>query len=74
MLRNTTDLEGYVIGATDGTIGHVKDFHFDDEAWAIRYLDVDTGAWLSSRKVLISPFVAEFPLIGPTRFPGMGTT
>jgi hypothetical protein len=68
------DLEGYVIGATVGTLGHVKDFHFDDEAWAIRYLDVDTGAWLSSRKVLISPFAAEFPLIGPTRFPGMGTT
>jgi len=74
MLRNTTDLEGYAIGATDGTIGHVKDFHFDDEAWVIHNLVVDTGTWLSSRKVLISPFASEFPLIGRTRFPGMGTT
>jgi hypothetical protein len=55
MLRKTTDLEGYNIGASDGTIGQVKDFYFDDEAWVIRYLIVDTGAWLSSRQVLISP-------------------
>jgi len=61
MLRNTTDLEGYVIGATDGTIGHVKDFYFDDRAWVIRYLVVDTGAWLSSRSVLISPFAIGHP-------------
>jgi hypothetical protein len=61
MLRNTTDLEGYAIGATDGTIGHVKDFYFDDDAWVIRYLVVDTGAWLSGRNVLISPFAIGHP-------------
>ena len=33
----------------------VTDFLFDDEAWVVRYLVVDTGSWLSSRKVLISP-------------------
>jgi len=55
MLRNVTDLKGYAISATDGAIGHVTDFYFDDEAWVIRYLVVDTGTWLSSRKVLISP-------------------
>lgn len=55
MLRSMKDLEDDTIGATDGTIGHVKDFYFDDEAWVIRYLVVDTGSWLSSRKVLISP-------------------
>lgn len=55
MLRSMKDLEDYTIGATDGTIGHVKDFYFDDEVWVIRYLVVDTGSWLSSRKVLISP-------------------
>jgi hypothetical protein len=61
MLRKTTDLERYIIGATDGTIGHVTDFYFDDEAWVIRYLVVDTGAWLSSRKVLISPIAIGQP-------------
>jgi sporulation protein YlmC with PRC-barrel domain len=55
MLRSLSDLEGYAIRATDGTIGHVKDFYFDDEDWVVRYLIVDTGSWLSSRKVLISP-------------------
>ncbi len=54
MLRSIKDLEEYTIGATDGTIGQVRDFFFDDEAWVIRYLVVDTGTWLSSRMVLIS--------------------
>ena len=30
--RNTTDLEGGAIGATDGTIGHAQDFDVDDKA------------------------------------------
>ncbi len=55
MLRNTKDLENYAIKATDGDIGQVKDFFFDDDAWVIRYLVVDAGSWFSSRKVLISP-------------------
>ncbi|MDI1238136.1 MAG: PRC-barrel domain-containing protein [Polaromonas sp.] len=56
MLRSTNDLKKYVVGATDGEIGQVKDFFFDDEKWVVRYLVVETGDWLSSRKVLISPF------------------
>ncbi|HUR58860.1 MAG TPA: PRC-barrel domain-containing protein, partial [Opitutaceae bacterium] len=28
---------------------------FDDRSWTVRYLVVDTGTWLNSRKVLISP-------------------
>ena len=55
MLRNVKDLRGYAIRATDGVIGKVDDFYFDDEDWGIRYLVVDTGSWLSGRKVLISP-------------------
>lgn len=54
MLRTMNDLEGYGIRATDGNIGHVKDVYFDDHVWAVRYLIVDTGTWLSSRKVLVS--------------------
>lgn len=51
-----TDLKGYTLGATDGDMGHVTDFLFDDTRWTIRYLVVETGSWLKSRKVLISPF------------------
>ena len=55
MLRSTKQLHGDKLGATDGEIGHVKDFYFDDQNWAIRYLVVDTGSWLPGRQVLISP-------------------
>ncbi len=61
MLRSMNDLEDCTIRATDGTIGHVRDFYFDDEAWVIRYLVVDTGTWLSSRQVLISPIAIGHP-------------
>src|ERR1700677_1803625 len=55
MLRNAKDLHGLTIRATDGEIGTVDQFYFDDESWAIRYLTVDTGGWLEGRRVLISP-------------------
>lgn len=61
MLRNTRDLLTYTVSATDGIIGHVQNFYFDDEAWVIRYLLVDTGTWLSRRKVLISPIAIGHP-------------
>ncbi len=61
MLRNTKDLNHCSIGATDGEVGHVKDFYFDDDAWVIRYLVVDTGSWLSGKKVLISPMSVVRP-------------
>ena len=47
--------------ARDGTIGHVKDLYFDDQQWNIRYFVVETGGWLLSRKVLISPLAVDVP-------------
>jgi hypothetical protein len=61
MLRTLKDFENCAIGATDGDIGRVKGLYFDDHAWAIRYLIVDTGSWLSGRKVLISPISIHKP-------------
>ncbi|MEP6548566.1 MAG: PRC-barrel domain-containing protein [Gammaproteobacteria bacterium] len=61
MLRSIKDMEHYAIAATDGIIGHVKDFYFDDEAWAIRYLVVETGDSTAHRKVLISPIAVTTP-------------
>lgn len=55
MLRNAKALKGFAIRATDGEIGTVNQFYFDDETWGIRYLTVDTGGWLGGRIVLISP-------------------
>jgi PRC-barrel domain len=61
MLRLLKDLENYAISATDGKIGHIKDFYFDDDAWVTRYVVVDAGTWLSSRRVLISPIAVQHP-------------
>ena len=59
MLRKLTDLNGYSLVATDGELGSIKDVFFDDEKWTIRYLVVETGSWLNSRQVLISPYSVE---------------
>jgi uncharacterized protein YrrD len=56
MLRSMKELKNYTIGATDGEIGHVTDFYFDDASWVVRYLIVETGLWLMGKKVLISPY------------------
>ena len=61
MLRNSKDLRGCAIGATDGMSGEVKDLYFDDAAWVIRYLVDSTGAWLANRKVPVAPFVRDDP-------------
>lgn len=54
-MQSIKQLYGNKLGASDGDIGHVKDFYFDDQNWAIRYLVADTGSWLPGRQVLISP-------------------
>jgi hypothetical protein len=61
MLRSMKELEGYTIRATDGDIGRVNDFYFEDDGWVVRYLIVEAGHWLSSRKVLISPIAIGTP-------------
>jgi sporulation protein YlmC with PRC-barrel domain len=55
MLRSIKQLYGDKLGASDGELGHVKDFYFDDHNWAVRYVVADTGTWLTSRQVLLSP-------------------
>ena len=55
MQRSINGLIGYHMGATDGEIGKVEEFYFDDDTWTIRYLIVKTGNWFSDREVLISP-------------------
>jgi hypothetical protein len=55
MLFVISGLVGVPVDATDGRVGSVKDFLFDDESWQVRWMVVDTGAWLPGRKVLIHP-------------------
>jgi hypothetical protein len=57
MLRRISDIKGYTIGATDGPIGAVTDFLFDDATWRVRWLVVDTGHIIPGQKVLLPPSV-----------------
>lgn len=61
MLRSLKEIIGYDIKATNGEIGKVNDFLFDDRQWTIRYLVADTGTWLIDRLVLISPYALGEP-------------
>ena len=55
MLKHTSEISGYAIGATDGPIGTITDFLFDDVTWLVRWLVVDTGSFFGGRKVLLPP-------------------
>lgn len=59
MLHKCKTLGHYQLECLDGSLGHVRDFYFDDERWTIRYLVADTGNWLRGRQVLISPHSLE---------------
>jgi hypothetical protein len=54
-LRSSKAVTGYSIEAVDGEIGHLDGFVVDDEAWAIRYIEVATRNWWPGKKVLVSP-------------------
>jgi len=55
MQININNLIGYNLEATDGNIGKVEEFYFEDTTWVIRYIIIKTGNWLSYRMVLIAP-------------------
>ena len=55
MLFAASGLIGCAVAASDGRVGAVKDFLFDDRSWNVRWMVVDTGHWLPGRKVLIHP-------------------
>lgn len=69
MLHDINELRGFSVEATDGPVGRVRDAYFDDEAWTIRFLVVDTGTWLKGRRVLISPIAIGNPDWSARRLP-----
>mgnify|MGYP002628985192 CR=1 FL=1 len=69
MLNIASKTIGYDIVATDGELGTVSDFLFDDASWKVRWLVVDTGNWLPGRKVLLPPMVLGHPNPDEKQFP-----
>jgi hypothetical protein len=55
MLRHQSQFKDYAIHASDGAVGTVTDLLFNDTTWLVRWLVVDTGNWLTGRKVLLPP-------------------
>jgi len=55
MLLQGLAFKGFTIEASDGKIGTVSDFLFDDSTWKLRWLVVDASTWLTGRKLLIHP-------------------
>ena len=47
MLHLARKIRGAPVLATDGEIGAVEDFFFEEDRWTVRYVLVDTGRWLS---------------------------
>ncbi len=58
MLRRIEAMRGHPVQATDGEIGEVEDFYFDDIDWRIRYLVVSTRKWFG-KDVLVAPDAFE---------------
>jgi uncharacterized protein YrrD len=63
MIIGLNTLKAYHLRATDGEIGAVKDFYFDDFEWVVRYLVADTGDGGDGRQVLIA--TAELGRVTP---------
>ena len=56
MLFAVSGLMGCPVEASDGEVGAVKDFLFDDQTWKIRWMAVEAGDWLPGRRrVFIHP-------------------
>ncbi len=55
MLRRITEVQGSRMLALDGEVGKVRDAYVGEDSWIVRYLIVDTGSWLSGRRMLIDP-------------------
>jgi sporulation protein YlmC with PRC-barrel domain len=54
--KDIDDIRGSsVYGPTDEKLGKIDDVIFDSDSGQLRYLVVDTGGWLSSRRFLVPP-------------------
>lgn len=61
MLHDLKDLIGSSVIATDGEMGSVRNFLFEDSSWTVRYLVVDVGSWIKRRDVVLPIAAVEQP-------------
>jgi uncharacterized protein YrrD len=61
MLHDLETLTGSSVIATDGEMGNVRNFLFDDQSWTIHFLVVDVGSWLTWRAAVLAISAVEQP-------------
>ena len=61
MLHDLESLIGSSVIATDGEMGRVRNFLFEDQLWTIRYLVVDVGSWVARRAVVLAISAVDLP-------------
>mgnify|MGYP006280220449 CR=1 FL=1 len=54
MLRKMKALEGFTVHGSDGDLGKIEDFYFEQQRFIMRYIVIDTGNWLKDEETLIS--------------------
>ena len=59
MLHLAQKIAGVTVSGTDGEIGTLEDFYFEEAGWNVRYLLVDTGSWFDGKRVLLSPSAVQ---------------
>ena len=59
MLHLAQKVAGVTVSGTDGEIGTLADFYFEEAGWNVRYLLVDTGSWFDGKRVLLSPSAVQ---------------
>lgn len=69
MMRNLKELLETTARSTDGDIGAVYDFYFDEKAWMVRYLVVKGGDWVNNRLLLFAPQALGQPDLQENVFP-----
>ncbi len=55
MLRSLNSFRGVQLYATDGHIGKISEFFFEDRDWTVLYMAADTGDWLPGKRALVPP-------------------
>src|SRR5512137_1433454 len=61
MLHDLETLTGSSVIASDGEMGSVRNFLFDDLSWTVHFLVVDVGSWLSWRAAVLAISAVEQP-------------
>ena len=61
MNRSLSDLVNCVVRASDGDIGTVRQFYFDDYTWTIRYMVMNTVEYRPGQQVLIATVALDKP-------------